>query len=79
MVDGLLPAWIRKPGRKRQEITMYNVLGEGDCAIVYRARWRGLDAVAKMLKSTSEYKDDRREDMARADLMHEISVISHLR
>jgi len=58
---------------------MFNILGEGECAVVYRARWRGMDTVAKMLKSQGMYSDDGKEADARADLMHEISVLSRLR
>lgn len=54
-------------------------IGQGQCAEVYRARWRGTVAVAKVLKRAGDYKAGWTLETARADLVHEISVLSHLR
>ncbi len=41
-----------------QEIILANKLGEGEGGVIYHARWRGLEVVAKMLKTddTDGYK-----------------------
>jgi hypothetical protein len=56
-------------------------LGEGDCAVVFKARWRSMDVVAKMLRGWEEYAGNSSlsPDKARADLVNEIDILSHLR
>jgi serine/threonine protein kinase len=54
-------------------------IGQGQCAEVYKARWRGMFAVAKALKRPGDYKAGWTLATARADLVHEITVLSHLR
>jgi len=62
----------------RSEITLGEKLGEGDGGVILHADWRGLDAVAKMLK-TDGVKSQISSDVQRADLINEISVLSRLR
>jgi len=62
----------------RSEIILGEKLGEGDGGVIMHADWRGLDAVAKMLKQ--EGADSHiSSDVQRADLINEISVLSRLR
>ena len=35
---------------------MLEQIGQGQCAAVYKARWRGTVAVAKVLKGAAEYQ-----------------------
>jgi serine/threonine protein kinase len=58
---------------------MLEQIGQGQCAAVYKARWRGTVAVAKVLKGAAEYQAGWTLASARADLVHEISVLCHLR
>mmetsp|Transcript_9758 Transcript_9758/g.22788 ORF Transcript_9758/g.22788 Transcript_9758/m.22788 type:complete len:391 (-) Transcript_9758:300-1472(-) len=62
----------------RSEITLGEKLGEGDGGVIMHADWRGLDAVAKMLKSDNR-NSHISSDVQRADLINEISVLSRLR
>jgi len=62
-----------------QEVEKIQRIGEGQCAEVYKARWRGMHAVAKVLKRAGDYQAGWTLATARADLVHEISVMSHLR
>ena len=54
-------------------------IGQGQCAEVYKVKWRGTYAVSKVLKRAENYKAGWTLATARADLVHEISVLSHLR
>ena len=58
---------------------MLEWLAQGQCAQVYKARWRGIVAVAKVLKGSADYQSGWTLASARADLVHEVSVLSHLR
>jgi len=64
----------------RSEIKLAGKLGEGDGGVIYHAHWRGLDVVAKMLKTEAdEPRTAITSEIARADLINEISVLSRLR
>ena len=63
----------------RSEIQLTTKLGEGDGGVIYHAHWRGLDVVAKMLKTESDRPSQMDGAVARADLINEISVLSRLR
>jgi hypothetical protein len=57
-------------------------LGEGDCGVIYKARWRGIDAAVKTLKGSVDYaphQSSLSESAARADLINEIEMLSCLR
>jgi len=55
-------------------------IGEGDGGVIYRAEWRGLEVVAKMLRTEDEGMESNISmDVARQDLVNEISVLSRLR
>jgi hypothetical protein len=65
-----------------QEIIQTEKLGEGDCGVIYKARWRGIDAALKTLKGSIDYAPDQSslsESAARADLINEIEMLSCLR
>jgi len=63
-----------------EEIHIQELIGEGDCAAVYKARWRGMDTVVKKLKTEREYLNSTLSaSAAKADLVNEISILSHLR
>ena len=64
---------------RSEEVETLERIGSGQCAEVYKARWRGMYAVAKVLKGASDYREGWTLDTARDDLVHEISVLSHLR
>lgn len=59
-----------------QEIKLSDKLGEGDGGVIYHAHWRGLDVVAKMLKTDGPGDSTISSKVARADLINEISVLS---
>eukprot|EP00286_Rhodomonas_abbreviata_P020983 CAMPEP_0181301042 /NCGR_PEP_ID=MMETSP1101-20121128/7212_1 /TAXON_ID=46948 /ORGANISM="Rhodomonas abbreviata, Strain Caron Lab Isolate" /LENGTH=416 /DNA_ID=CAMNT_0023406319 /DNA_START=79 /DNA_END=1329 /DNA_ORIENTATION=- len=63
------------------EIKTQEILGSGDCAVVYKARWRGMDIVAKKLKTVEEYAvgSPITASDAKAGLVNEIAILSHLR
>lgn len=63
----------------RSEIQLTTKLGEGDGGVIYHAHWRGLDVVAKMLKTEGDRPSAMDGAVARADLINEISVLSRLR
>jgi len=63
----------------RSEIQLTDKLGEGDGGVIYHAHWRGLDVVAKMLKADTDRSSSIDSDVAKADLINEISVLSRLR
>mmetsp|Transcript_19571 Transcript_19571/g.44775 ORF Transcript_19571/g.44775 Transcript_19571/m.44775 type:complete len:416 (+) Transcript_19571:120-1367(+) len=63
----------------RSEIQLNAKLGEGDGGVIYYAHWRGLDVVAKMLKTEGDHGSAIDGAVARADLINEISVLSRLR
>jgi len=64
----------------RSEIKLAGKLGEGDGGVIFHAHWRGLDVVAKMLKTEAdEPRTAITSEIARADLINEISVLSRLR
>jgi len=76
----------------REEIVLEEKLGEGDCAVVHKAKWRGMDVVSKQLRDVSEYTAIGSKpgdspptasclsaEKARADLANEIQILSHLR
>mmetsp|Transcript_6968 Transcript_6968/g.13820 ORF Transcript_6968/g.13820 Transcript_6968/m.13820 type:complete len:419 (+) Transcript_6968:309-1565(+) len=63
----------------RTEIHLTSKLGEGDGGVIYHAHWRGLDVVAKMLKTESDKPSAVENAVAKADLINEISVLSRLR
>jgi len=63
----------------RSEIQLTTKLGEGDGGVIYHAHWRGLDVVAKMLKTEGDRPSAMDGEVARADLINEISVLSRLR
>jgi serine/threonine protein kinase len=63
----------------RSEIQLTTKLGEGDGGVIYHAHWRGLDVVAKMLKTETDRPSDLDCAVAKADLINEISVLSRLR
>lgn len=63
----------------RSEIQLTTKLGEGDGGVIYNAHWRGLDVVAKMLKTETDRPSDINGAVAKADLINEISVLSRLR
>jgi hypothetical protein len=67
------------PSCVAQELETLEWIGSGQCAAVYKTRWRGMYAVAKVLKGANDYREGWTLDSAREDLVHEISVISHLR
>ena len=70
------------PPRTPQDIVYEEKLGEGDCAVVYKARWRSMSVVSKMLRNVgTDHETDSclSAKRARADLMNEISLLSHLR
>ena len=46
----------------------------GDGGVIYHAHWRGLDVVAKMLKTESDQPSAINAAVAKADLINEISV-----
>ena len=48
----------------------------GDGGVIYHAHWRGLDVVAKMLKTESDQPSAINAAVAKADLINEISVLS---
>ncbi len=54
-------------------------LGEGDGGVIHYATWRGLDVVAKMLKTEADKEGTVNMSVAKADLINEISVLSRLR
>jgi serine/threonine protein kinase len=55
-------------------------IGEGDGGVIYRAEWRGLEVVAKMLRTEDEEMESNISmEVARQDLVNEISVLSRLR
>ncbi|EKX44294.1 hypothetical protein GUITHDRAFT_72411, partial [Guillardia theta CCMP2712] len=54
-------------------------MGQGDGGVIYMAKWRGLDVVAKMLRSEEEADGNISREVARNDLLNEICVLSHLR
>ena len=62
-----------------QDVETLERIGSGQCAEVYKARWRGTFAVVKVLKQAGDYHAGWTLATARADLVHEISVLSHLR
>jgi len=65
-----------------EEVSLAEKLGEGDCAVVYKARWRSMVVVAKMLRHTHEHSRDNScltADKARADIINEVDILSHLR
>jgi serine/threonine protein kinase len=65
-----------------QEIVQVEKLGEGDCGVIYKARWRGIDVAAKTLKGSVDYSGidcALSEAAARADLLNEIEMLSCLR
>jgi len=62
-----------------QEVETLERIGQGQCAEVYKVKWRGTYAVSKVLKRAENYKAGWTLATARADLVHEISVLSHLR
>ena len=65
-----------------QEIQQTEKLGEGDCGVIYKARWRGIDAAVKTLKASLDYAAEHSslsESAARADLVNEIEMLSCLR
>ena len=72
-------AWPLTHSAARQEVEMLEWLAQGQCAQVYKARWRGIVAVAKVLKGSADYQSGWTLASARADLVHEVSVLSHLR
>jgi hypothetical protein len=59
-----------------QEIKLSDKLGEGDGGVIHHAHWRGLDVVAKMLKTDVGDEGSISSKIARADLTNEISVLS---
>lgn len=63
----------------RSEIRLGDKVGEGDGGIIMHAQWRGLDVVAKMLKTENDKDGQISASIARADLINEISVLSRLR
>jgi serine/threonine protein kinase len=63
----------------RTEIQLASKLGEGDGGVIYRAQWRGLDVVAKMLKTATDRASAIDRSVAKADLINEISLLSRLR
>mmetsp|Transcript_3699 Transcript_3699/g.7660 ORF Transcript_3699/g.7660 Transcript_3699/m.7660 type:complete len:367 (+) Transcript_3699:150-1250(+) len=63
----------------RSEIHLTSKLGEGDGGVIYHAHWRGLDVVAKMLKTEGDKPSVVENAVAKADLINEISVLSRLR
>jgi len=63
----------------RTEIELTGKLGEGDGGVIFYAHWRGLDVVAKMLKTDSDEPGNVETAIAKADLINEISVLSRLR
>jgi len=63
----------------RSEIHLTTKLGEGDGGVIYHAHWRGLDVVAKMLKTETDRPSDVDCAVAKTDLINEISVLSRLR
>lgn len=63
----------------RQEIQLATKLGEGDGGVIYQAQWRGLEVVAKMLKTASDRASAIDSSVAKADLINEISLLSRLR
>jgi hypothetical protein len=48
----------------------------GDGGVIYHAHWRGLDVVAKMLKTESDQPSAINAAVAKADLINEISVLT---
>ena len=60
----------------KQEIHLGNKIGEGDGGVIYCAVWRGIEVVAKMLKSDCDRASNIDGKVAREDLINEISVLS---
>ena len=56
----------------REELVLSHQIGEGSCGTVFLARWRGLECAAKVLPAIPS-------ETAKADMINEISTISHLR
>jgi len=63
----------------RSEIKLGAKLGEGDGGVILHADWRGLDVVAKMLKTNRDGSSQINSEVQRADLINEVSVLSRLR
>mmetsp|Transcript_44790 Transcript_44790/g.112340 ORF Transcript_44790/g.112340 Transcript_44790/m.112340 type:complete len:569 (+) Transcript_44790:199-1905(+) len=75
-----------------EEIVLEEKLGEGDCAVVHKARWRSMAVVSKQLREVNEYTSINcnpsesppsgsclSAERARADLANEVDILSHLR
>jgi hypothetical protein len=76
-----------------EEIVLEEKLGEGDCAVVHKARWRSMAVVSKQLREVNEYSSIDSmpgkspatafsclsAERARADLANEVHILSHLR
>ena len=67
--------WLLKP----EEVTVGRRMGQGAGGVIYHAKWRGLDVVAKMLRPESEREGNIKRQVARNDLINEICLLSHLR
>lgn len=62
-----------------QELVFGGKIGEGEGGVIYRAEWRGLEVVAKMLRTEEDDLSNIASDVARQDLVNEISILSRLR
>jgi len=67
--------WLLRP----EEVTVGKRMGQGAGGVIYHAKWRGLDAVAKMLRPEGERDGNINREVARNDLINEICLLSHLR
>ena len=55
------------------------LLVQGAGGVIYHAKWRGLDVVAKMLRPEGDRDSNIARQVARNDLINEICLLSHLR
>jgi hypothetical protein len=67
--------WLLKP----EEVSVGKRMGQGAGGVIYHAKWRGLDVVAKMLRPEGERDGNINREVARNDLINEICLLSHLR